>query len=184
MGHLEGDEVVGYRPRAGAGFLEAGVVKEEAEVEAIMDHAKADAVEHAVEEEGSRLEWLKSTGIIHPTLMLFYYMHANNSVAQFRRWRHPFSRCRCYAGGRCTRHRQTGSRAPELEDLDACEARVWHQGATVTLWANYVQIIAAPDLALYRYALSVSPNATGRKLTQIIRLLLEAPELTGLRPLP
>ncbi|KAK4232690.1 hypothetical protein C8A03DRAFT_39722, partial [Achaetomium macrosporum] len=35
----------------------------------------------------------------------------------------------------------------------------------------------APDLALYQYALSVSPSASGRKLTQIIRLLLKAPEL-------
>lgn len=51
----------------------------------------------------------------------------------------------------------------------------------VTLWANYVQIIAAPELTLYRYAFSVSPNATGRKLTQIIRLLLKAPELAELQ---
>jgi len=55
------------------------------------------------------------------------------------------------------------------------------RGTTVTLWANYVQLIAAPDLTLYRYALAVSPNATGRKLTQIIRLLLESPELTEFR---
>ncbi|KAL2015718.1 hypothetical protein VTK56DRAFT_4914 [Thermocarpiscus australiensis] len=54
-------------------------------------------------------------------------------------------------------------------------------GAAVTLWANYVQVIAAPDLVLYRYALSVSPNAAGRKLTQIIRLVLEAPELAELQ---
>jgi eukaryotic translation initiation factor 2C len=44
---------------------------------------------------------------------------------------------------------------------------------------NYVQIIVALDLTLYRYALTVSLNATGRKLTQIIWLLLESPELTG-----
>lgn len=55
------------------------------------------------------------------------------------------------------------------------------RGVTVTLWANYVRIIADPDLALYRYALSVSPNATGRKLNQIIRLLLKTPELAELQ---
>lgn len=54
-------------------------------------------------------------------------------------------------------------------------------GAPVTLWANYVRIIADPDLALYRYALSVSPKATGRKLNQIIRLLLKVPELAELQ---
>lgn len=51
------------------------------------------------------------------------------------------------------------------------------RGTPITLWANYVEILAVPDLTLYRYSLSVSPNAAGRKLTQIIRLLLQAPEL-------
>jgi eukaryotic translation initiation factor 2C len=54
-------------------------------------------------------------------------------------------------------------------------------GTSVTLWANYVHIIADRDLALYRYTLSVSPTATGRKLTQIIRLLLKAPEVAELQ---
>lgn len=71
VGHLEADEAVGHRPRAGAAFPEVGGLKE-VEVEAIMDHPKADAVEHAVEhavgvEEGSRLEQqLKFTGILLP----------------------------------------------------------------------------------------------------------------------
>ncbi|KAL8294351.1 hypothetical protein RB597_007939 [Gaeumannomyces tritici] len=55
------------------------------------------------------------------------------------------------------------------------------RGAAVTLWANYVELIAAPDLTLYRYDISVSPKATGRKLAQVVRLLLEAPELAPLR---
>jgi hypothetical protein len=77
VGHLEGDEAVGHRPRAGVAFPEVGRVKE-AEVEAIMDHPEADAVEHAVEvEEGSRLEQqLKFTGILYSTLAPFVHNRA------------------------------------------------------------------------------------------------------------
>lgn len=53
------------------------------------------------------------------------------------------------------------------------------RGTSVTLWANYVELITAPDLTLYRYDISVSPKATGRKLAQVVRLLLQAPELAG-----
>ncbi|KAL7791377.1 Piwi domain-containing protein [Trichoderma ceciliae] len=51
------------------------------------------------------------------------------------------------------------------------------KGTEVILWANYVALTASPKLVLYRYDISVTPAAIGRKLTQIIRLLLEAPEL-------
>ena len=51
------------------------------------------------------------------------------------------------------------------------------RGASVTLWANYVQLVATPTLTLYRYALSLTPSATGRKLAHIMRLLLQSPEL-------
>jgi len=50
-------------------------------------------------------------------------------------------------------------------------------GSPVTLWANYVNIIAEPALSLYRYAVSCQPDATGRKLARIIQLLLQTPEL-------
>ena len=55
------------------------------------------------------------------------------------------------------------------------------RGAPVALWANYVQMTPLPSLCLYRYNVSVSPSAVGRKLTQIVRLLLEADELVDLR---
>lgn len=51
------------------------------------------------------------------------------------------------------------------------------KGAEVILWANYVALTAPPKLVLYRYDISVTPAATGRKSTQIVRLLLNAPEL-------
>ncbi|KAK5652265.1 hypothetical protein OQA88_10613 [Cercophora sp. LCS_1] len=50
-------------------------------------------------------------------------------------------------------------------------------GKPVTLWANYVEMAVSPDLKLHRYAISVSPSVVGRKLTQVIRILLQAPEL-------
>lgn len=51
------------------------------------------------------------------------------------------------------------------------------KGAEVVLWANYVAMTASPKLVLYRYDISVTPAAAGKKLTQIVRLLLEASEL-------
>ncbi|KAL7933965.1 Piwi domain-containing protein [Trichoderma chlorosporum] len=51
------------------------------------------------------------------------------------------------------------------------------KGTEVTLWANYVALTASPKLVLYRYEISVTPSAAGKKLTQIVRLFLEAPEL-------
>ncbi|KAK1962279.1 Piwi-domain-containing protein [Colletotrichum sublineola] len=55
------------------------------------------------------------------------------------------------------------------------------RGAPLTLWANYVELVTSPNLKLHRYDISVSPTTTGRKLIQIIRLLLQAPELSALR---
>ncbi|KAK5999083.1 Argonaute RISC catalytic component 2 [Cladobotryum mycophilum] len=55
------------------------------------------------------------------------------------------------------------------------------KGAGVTLWANYIALTASPKLVLYRYDLSVSPPAAGKKLTQVVRLLLEAPELDSFK---
>jgi len=51
------------------------------------------------------------------------------------------------------------------------------KGTNIVLWANYFALTPSPQLVLYRYDLSVSPVATGRKLTQIIRLLLQSSEL-------
>lgn len=53
------------------------------------------------------------------------------------------------------------------------------KGAEVVLWANYVAMTASPKLVLYRYDIAVAPAATGKKLTQIIRLALGASELAA-----
>ncbi|KAE8318374.1 hypothetical protein BDV41DRAFT_590148 [Aspergillus transmontanensis] len=45
--------------------------------------------------------------------------------------------------------------------------------------ANYLNIIPDSNLILYRYAVDVRPSASGRKLAQIVRLVLEAPELSS-----
>ena len=50
------------------------------------------------------------------------------------------------------------------------------KGEKVTLWANYFELIPNPDLVLYRYNVSVAPEAKGKLLSQIIRLLLGLPE--------
>ena len=52
------------------------------------------------------------------------------------------------------------------------------KGQKVVLWANYFQLIPRSDLVLYRYHVNVQPAVTGRKLGQIIKLLLEIPGYT------
>ena len=55
------------------------------------------------------------------------------------------------------------------------------KGQKVVLWANYFQLIPRSDLVLYRYHVNVQPAVTGRKLGQIIKLLLEIPGYTEYR---
>lgn len=64
-----------------------------------------------------------------------------------------------------------------LQDLLPRRPAYGTKGAEVTLWANYVSLTASSKLVLYRYEMSVTPATTGNKLTQVVRLLLEAPEL-------
>lgn len=54
-------------------------------------------------------------------------------------------------------------------------------GRGVILWANYIALTAPPKLVLYRYDITVAPTTVGKKLTQIIRLLLQASELAPLK---
>ncbi|KAL9131513.1 MAG: hypothetical protein Q9217_000592 [Psora testacea] len=49
------------------------------------------------------------------------------------------------------------------------------KGQKVVLWTNYFEMIPHPDLCLYRYNVAVQPAATGKKLDQIVKLLLELP---------
>ncbi|KAI1114275.1 ribonuclease H-like domain-containing protein [Nemania sp. NC0429] len=55
------------------------------------------------------------------------------------------------------------------------------KGFPLILWANYVSLQLPPQLVLYQYSLSVQPLAVGKKLAQIVRLLLESPELQPLQ---
>lgn len=55
------------------------------------------------------------------------------------------------------------------------------KGASVTLWANYVVLKAAEELVLRRYDVSVTPDVKGRKLSQVVRLLLDTPELAPVK---
>ena len=53
------------------------------------------------------------------------------------------------------------------------------RGKPVVLWANYFEFTPAKGLVLYRYHVSVSPEAKGRKLKRVFELLLQEPVLTG-----
>lgn len=60
------------------------------------------------------------------------------------------------------------------------------KGQPVTLWANYIELLANPNLVLYRYRVNVSPampgqDPTGQKLEQIVRLLIESPAYADFR---
>lgn len=55
------------------------------------------------------------------------------------------------------------------------------KGEKVVLFTNYVELLPDPNLVLYRYNVAVLPSVQGKKLGQIVRLLLELPEFVGLR---
>lgn len=62
------------------------------------------------------------------------------------------------------------------------------KGTSVVLWANYFEFVPPPDLVLYRYRItevkeqgSRDKAATGKKLKQVINLILEQPPLQQLR---
>jgi eukaryotic translation initiation factor 2C len=54
-------------------------------------------------------------------------------------------------------------------------------GKRVILFANYFELSTVPDLVLYRYSVHVQPDVKGRKLSQVIRLLLELPEYAAVK---
>jgi eukaryotic translation initiation factor 2C len=49
------------------------------------------------------------------------------------------------------------------------------RGKEVVLWTNYFEMIPPSNLVLYRYHIDVQPAVAGKKLNQVVRLLLEAP---------
>lgn len=51
------------------------------------------------------------------------------------------------------------------------------RGTPVTLWANYFELVPQKDLLLHRYDIAVAPEEKGKKQEQLVRLLLESPEL-------
>ncbi|KAI4102713.1 MAG: hypothetical protein LQ345_007359, partial [Seirophora villosa] len=53
------------------------------------------------------------------------------------------------------------------------------RGQNVVLWANYFEMIPSPDLLLHRYNVRVQPDAAGKKLSQIVKLLLQLPAYSG-----
>lgn len=53
------------------------------------------------------------------------------------------------------------------------------KGKPVVLWANYFELTTSKNLSVYRYHLSVVPEAKGRKLKRIIELLLLDSRLKG-----
>ena len=62
------------------------------------------------------------------------------------------------------------------------------KGTNVVLWANYFEFVPPPDLVLYRYRITEvkeqgnnNKTATGKKLKQVINLILEQPPLQRLR---
>lgn len=54
------------------------------------------------------------------------------------------------------------------------------QGKKILVYANYFQLLPAPNLNLTRYNVEVSPSAAGKKLKRIFQLLLEMPDFSGL----
>ncbi|KAI5854508.1 eukaryotic translation initiation factor 2C 2 [Durotheca rogersii] len=66
---------------------------------------------------------------------------------------------------------------PSLADGFPTRPSYGVKGSDVVLWANYFVLDTPRQLLLQQYHISVTPAATGKKLTQVIRLLLQAPDL-------
>lgn len=60
-----------------------------------------------------------------------------------------------------------------LQDAFPSRPAYGTKGVSVTLLANYIVLTASPEIILHRYDISVAPAAVGKKLIQIIRLVLE-----------
>jgi eukaryotic translation initiation factor 2C len=53
------------------------------------------------------------------------------------------------------------------------------RGKQIVLWTNHFELISAEGLALYRYHVSLSPEAKGRKLKRVFQLLIQDSALAG-----
>jgi eukaryotic translation initiation factor 2C len=60
-----------------------------------------------------------------------------------------------------------------LEDRLPRRPAFGSEGRQVVLWANYFELNTKLDTILHRYSIAVRPDANGKKLEQIVRLLLE-----------
>lgn len=67
-------------------------------------------------------------------------------------------------------------RGHQIDAEFPCRPGYGTRGQKIILWTNYFEMIPSPDLLLYRYNVAVQPAATGKKLSQIIRLLLKLPK--------
>jgi len=84
-----------------------------------------------------------------------------------------------------------------IKDLTPLRPGYGTGGQQIKLWANYVEMHPPPTLVLHRYDIKVSekdpkprkaktteskePTVPGRKLVQVIRLLLDSPELAAFK---
>jgi eukaryotic translation initiation factor 2C len=71
-----------------------------------------------------------------------------------------------------------GSKKPAVDQRLPLRPGYGTQGRPVLLWANYFELVAPPDLLLFRYSIEVLPDDAGRKptgkrLKRIVELLLE-----------
>ena len=55
------------------------------------------------------------------------------------------------------------------------------RGTPITLWANYFQLMPKTDLKLYRYAIGIQPDATGRKRTRLVEQLITEGQVSALK---
>ncbi|KAK0647518.1 Protein argonaute-2 [Lasiodiplodia hormozganensis] len=56
------------------------------------------------------------------------------------------------------------------------------RGTPVTLWANYYELVPPKDLLLHRYDIAIAPEAKGKKHNQLVRLMLDTPDLSPFKP--
>ena len=55
------------------------------------------------------------------------------------------------------------------------------KGRKVLLYANYFEMVPKPDVVLYRYSIQILPDVAGKKKEQVVRIILDLPELDEFR---
>ncbi|XWW92784.1 hypothetical protein V2A60_000711 [Cordyceps javanica] len=151
------DAAITARVEAGAAAAVSGAIEEE--VEAVFVEIEEE-VEVAVEEEDMEDRRAAANNLSRSSCQ-------NSQVAKVEDALHPVTKNKLDLG------------SLKLNDSFPSRPGYGTRGTKVELTANYVELLPPSNLNLHRYDIQISPAAAGKKLSRVVQLLLQSPELAG-----